>query len=262
MRPIGFSTGALCKSDFATALAMLEKHSTPCVELSALRMHEVTPLLDALPSLDLHKYSKISFHAPGHFEKEDEAMLAQLLFDRVPASWPIVMHPDAIFDFAQWRTFGSRLAIENMDRRKLCGRNVKELRSIFAELPEASLCFDIGHARQFDSSMTEAFLLLTSFRERLVQVHISEVNSESQHDPISFGAKLSFQQVAEMIDETIPIIIESKVTEQELSKEIQNAKDALTAGEMKAKAEEMSGIFNRLNSLMDGLSSIGTKAAS
>ncbi|WP_190273728.1 hypothetical protein [Granulicella mallensis] len=45
--------------------------------------------------------------------------------------------------------------------------------------------------------MTEAFLILSTFAERLV--HVSEVNSESQYDPISYGAKLAFQQVAELI---------------------------------------------------------------
>jgi hypothetical protein len=254
MRPIGFSTGALCKSDFRGALAILKQHKLPCLELSALRMHEVVPLLDALETLDLRQYDAVSFHAPGRYEKHEEAELSQMLFERVPADWPIIMHPDAIWDFTHWGRFGRRLAIENMDRRKPAGRNVSELHAVFAQLPGASLCFDIGHARQFDSSMTEAFLILTAFRNRLVQVHMSEVNSESQHDAISYGAKLSFQQVANMIDEQVPIILESRVGQDAISSEIQSALDSLSVGSESQKNEQTREVLRNLGSLVQSFS--------
>lgn len=262
MRPIGFSTGALNKGDFAGALGSLKPYSFKCVELSALRMHEVSPLLGALDRLDLEDFSFISFHAPSRYERQDEAKLAAELFERVPASWPIVMHPDAIFDFNCWRPFGKRLALENMDRRKPCGRDVTELRRLFDQLPEASLCFDIGHVRQFDSSMTEAFLILTSFQERLVEVHISEVNSESQHDPISYGAKLSFQQVADLINKSVPIIVESRVPSDAISREVQNAIDALTTERLLSKETQLQGLFGGLSSIVQAFVPIGTKAVS
>lgn len=227
MRRVGFSTGALAKGDFREALRMLKPHHLSCIELSALRMDEVCSLVEALPSLDLAGYGHVSFHAPSRFEVHEEARLAELLFARVPREWPIILHPDAIFDYACWMPFGRRLAIENMDRRKPCGRGVAELGKIFAQLPEAALCFDIGHARQYDSSMTEAYLTLTKFARRLVQVHISEVNSESQHDRISYGAKLAFQQMAEIIPEATPVIVESRVDEAGIMSEIDRARMAL-----------------------------------
>jgi hypothetical protein len=239
---------------------MLAPHGLPCVELSALRMDEVVPLLDALGSLDLSGYERISFHAPGQFERKDEAQLAELLHKRIPKTWPIVMHPDAIFDYGCWRRFGPQLAIENMDRRKPIGRNVAELQTVFAELPEAQLCFDIGHARQYDPSMTEAFLILKVFRSRLVQVHASEVNSESQHDQISYGAKLAFQQVAEMIGDAVPIIVESRVAEAAIPTEIANVVESLSVEAGRSKPEEMRRIFDGLGSLMTSLSGIGSKA--
>jgi hypothetical protein len=241
MRNIGFSSGALAKGEFQDALRMLAPYDSPCLELSALRMAEVAPLVEALPTLDLARYAYLSFHAPGRFPQEEEEGLADLLFHQIDEAWPIIMHPDAIFDFAHWRRFGKRLAIENMDRRKPCGRNVEELKSIFAELPEASLCFDIGHARQYDSSMTEAFLILSTFAERLVQVHVSEVNSESQHDPISYGAKLAFQQVAELIPQEVPIIVESRVPENKIASEIESARKALTVA-IKRNDQEADGM--------------------
>jgi hypothetical protein len=228
MRPIGFSTGALAKGDFMDALRMLRPHELPCVELSALRMEEVERLTEALPTLNLQGYMSVSFHAPSRFQREDEVRLAELLLEHVPKTWPIVMHPDAVFDYGVWQQFGRQLAIENMDRRKPCGRGVNELAKIFAELPEASLCFDIGHSRQHDSSMTEAYLILTTFSDRLMQVHVSEVNSESHHDPISYGSKLAFQQVAGLIPEETPIIIESRVAEFSIAREIDSARESLT----------------------------------
>ena len=249
MREIGFSTGALAKGDFREALRMLAPRASSCLELSALRMNEVAPLLEALPVLDLTRYSYLSFHAPGRFTQEDEESLAELLFQRIPEAWPIILHPDAIFDFSHWRRFGKRLAIENMDRRKPCGRNVAELNDIFAELPEASFCFDIGHARQYDSSMTEAFLILSTFAGRLVQVHVSEVNSESQHDPISYGAKLAFQQVSELIPQNVPIIVESRVLEDKIANEIESARESLNVAPERndQKADAMSkSVFGTL----------------
>ncbi|WP_052310533.1 hypothetical protein [Granulicella mallensis] len=83
---------------------MLAPHDPPCLELSALRMEEVAPLVEALPTLDLARYAYLSFHAPGRFtEEEEEEGLADLLFQQIPTAWPIIMHPDAIFDFGHWR---------------------------------------------------------------------------------------------------------------------------------------------------------------
>lgn len=224
---LGFSSGALAKGDFELALSMLSPHLLPCIELSALRVEEVLPLIETIPSLNLRTYEYISLHAPSEFLREEEIWLSDLLFHNVPKTWPIVMHPDAICDFACWNRFGNRLAIENMDRRKPIGRSSEELRQIFTVLPDASMCFDIGHARQYDSSMTEAFLILSEFADRLVQVHISEVNSRSKHDRISFGAKLAFQQLAYLIPQNVPIIVESQVPENQIAREITSAYEAL-----------------------------------
>ncbi len=227
MRKIGFSTGAIAYGDFNKALDMLSSSHLACVELSALRLGEVSTLIDAISYLKLSNYSYISFHAPSSYPANSEGWLSDLLFDRIPENWPIIIHPDAICDHTLWRRFGNRIAIENMDRRKPIGRNVTELELIFNQLPEASLCFDLGHARQCDSSMTDAFLMLSVFKKRLVQVHLSEVNSESQHEVMSYGAMLAFQQVASLIPDQIPIILESKVATHQIVHEVQRANEAL-----------------------------------
>jgi hypothetical protein len=115
-----------------------------------------------------------------------------------------------------------------MDRRRTIGRNVLELTEIFKRFPEARLCFDLGHARQCDSSMTEAFLMLTAFRERLVQIHLSEVNSESHHEVMSYGARLAFQQIASLVPDELPIILESRVNQSQINNEVERARETLT----------------------------------
>jgi len=133
------------------------------VELSALREKELAPLVNALDSLDLQGYTYISVRAPSKFEKEQEKEIVDLLGTVASRGWRIVLHPDAIRDVVLWNSFGPLLLIENMDKRNICGRTERELSEIFARLPEAGLCFDIGHCRQVDPTMNEAYLILRAF---------------------------------------------------------------------------------------------------
>jgi hypothetical protein len=220
VRPIGFSTGAIAYADFNRALDLLRGEAVTCVELSALRFAEARPLLSSIRQLDLASYSYVSFHAPSSFGPEQERVLVDDLREYLPAHWPIILHPDTIHDQSLWRQFRSQLAIENMDQRKLGGRTVEELAVIFDRLPEASFCFDIGHARQCDTSMTGAYKMLTAFQQRLKQVHVSEVNSSSQHDPVSFAAQISFREVSTLIPANIPLIVESRVNSNGIGREI------------------------------------------
>ena len=66
-----------------------------------------------------------------------------------------------------WAQFGARLGIENMDKRKPIGHTAADLTRIFDVLPSASFCFDIGHARQVDPTMSEATAILQVCRARL-----------------------------------------------------------------------------------------------
>ncbi len=232
MRPIGFSTGALALSDFRLALEELQGQPVDAVELSALRYPELGPLLDALGSLTLTAYKYISIHAPSSFAVDQEAEIVDSLRRSVPKDWPIILHPDTMHDFSTWKIFGKQLAIENMDRRKPIGRTLEELNIIFERLPEASLCFDIGHARQCDTTMTEAYRILREHSKRLCQVHVSEVNTASRHDPLSFASILAFAQVAGLIPPWIPLILESRVTPDRIEAEIANAQKALPIAAM------------------------------
>jgi hypothetical protein len=230
MRPIGFSTGALARGDFHRALALLHAHRIRIVELSALRMDELEPLIAALPSLDLESFAFVSIHAPSRFDQQLEHRVVELLSVGEASKCAVVVHPDVVFTPSLWRQLGQRLLVENMDKRKPVGRTVHELRTLFELLPDAKFCFDIGHARQVDPTMTEAALLLQTFGDRLAEIHISEVNTASRHDPISRNAISAFQRVARYIPQETPIILEPLIDEgqSQLDIEIERARQALT----------------------------------
>jgi hypothetical protein len=227
MRPIGFSTGALAYADFRRGLAMMRHKNVRALELSALRQDELAPLLDALNTLDLSEFQYISVHAPSQFAPECEGDLWHRLREEAWREWPIVIHPDAIHDFTLWREFGRLVCVENMDKRKPIGRSARELEWIFHQLPDATFCFDIGHARQFDSTMTEAYLMLRDFGSKLCQVHVSEVNTRSKHDPLSYAAIRAFQEVAHLIPDEVPLILETPISEAEMDVEIAKVREAL-----------------------------------
>lgn len=236
MRPIGFSTGALSLSDFRGALEILRDTAVDAIELSALRYAELENLLESIPDLNLSKYAFKAVHAPSAFDAIQEVQIASKLMKHVPKHWPIVLHPDAIHDFSLWRGFGKQLAIENMDRRKPCGRTLEELLAIFEELPNATLCFDIGHARQVDTTMTEAYRILSEYSDRLVWLHISEVNSLSRHEPLSFASISAFAEVSYLIPESVPAILESRVPSGAIDLEIEKAMKALPVSISVAKS--------------------------
>lgn len=228
-RPLGFSTGALARSDVRGALAMLEGSGATAIELSALRLHEVEPLRAMASSLDLSAYPYVSVHAPSRFDAADEGAVVDAMVELAGRGWPIVIHPDAIHDFRAWRQLGPMAVVENMDKRKPIGRTVGELAAVFAELPEATFCFDLGHARQVDRTMTEADFLLRELGARLRQLHVSEVNTQSRHDPLSWGSVRAFQKIARWIPEGVPLILETPANPAELQGQVTMAAEALRA---------------------------------
>ncbi|WP_437624809.1 hypothetical protein [Sorangium sp. So ce1151] len=235
---MGYSTGALALSDVERALSMLEGSSATAVELSALRISELKPLLRLLGSLDLSRYSYVSFHAPSRFDAAEERVVADAMAEVAALGWPIVLHPDTLHDLGAWRQLGGLLAIENMDKRKRTGRTVEELEAFFDALPEASFCFDIGHAHQVDRTMTEAHFLVKQHRARLKQLHVSEVNAGSRHDALSQSAAQAFQRVAAQLPSEAALILEAPASHEDLERQMAIARAALSLprGPEKARA--------------------------
>jgi hypothetical protein len=228
MRPIGFSTGALALGDFDAALAILKDHPTRAVELSALRDRELRGLMSALPRLDLTAFQYMSVHVPSKFSALSEASAADELLTCIDKKIPVVVHPDAIADFACWRQFGSLLSIENMDKRKRVGRTADELEPFFEALPDARFCLDLAHARQVDDTMGEARELLRRYGSRLLQLHISELDADGHHFSLSMASINAIRRVAYLIGPDVPAIVESQIPALAIEREVEAVELALT----------------------------------
>ena len=123
--------------------------------------------------------------------------------------WNIVVHPDVIHQPHLWKCFGEQLLIENMDQRKSMGRTVEELEKLFEEFPDARLCLDVAHARQMDTTLSLLGRIIKRFVDRIAEIHISELDSNYCHQPMSIMAVRDFQHFAPKLNEKIPVIIES-----------------------------------------------------
>ena len=92
-------------------------------------------------------------------------------------------------------------------------------------------CFDVGflfHGQWPPSAQPEF-----GKSNRVASVSLAalgEVNAASKHEPISYGATLAYQQVASMIPETIPVILESIVSAEFIDDEIEAAHETLAMG--------------------------------
>jgi len=217
---IGFSTGSLAYGDFREGIALLRKAGVSTVEISALREKEFSFIIASLDDIDLRDFTYVSFHAPSRIEKMTEEVFVGHLMKIKERGWPIIVHPDTIVNFTLWQSLGECLCLENMDKRKHTGRTVADLEYLFDKLPEATFCLDLAHARQVDPTMLEAMLMAKRFKNRLIQLHISDVRSDSKHEALNMEAILAFQKISAFINKTIPCILESPVMPDRILAEI------------------------------------------
>lgn len=234
---IGFSTGSLARGDFRLALQILERFDVGVVELSALREDELPLLLNALDELPLWRCEYVSVHAPSKFVNLTERALIEELRSIAERGWPIIVHPDVISEFSAWEVLGDRLCLENMDKRKRTGRTAAGLARLFDRLPQARLCLDVGHARQIDPTMFEAFSMLTQFPRRLEQIHASFVNSRCGHEPLNLECVIAFRRIVPWIPAEIPVILESPVPETAVLRELERARALFSRAPVRSLTE-------------------------
>ncbi|MCH8149530.1 MAG: hypothetical protein IH987_16355 [Planctomycetes bacterium] len=207
-RAIGFSTGSLAYGDYPAALESLRCTTATAVELSALRERELAPLMRDLKTLDVAQFGHVSIHAPSALHTYDEADIMRLLSPAREAGYMIIVHADVITHHRAWRKLGRQLCIENMDKRKRTGRTASELRDLLDSLPQARLCLDLAHARQVDPSLSETIAILCEFPTRIGQLHVSELNAESRHESLSYGAVAAIQSILGFLPTDVPAILE------------------------------------------------------
>ncbi len=220
---IGFSTGALALADWERGLLQCRELGLSAVELSALRLSEFQPLVQVACGLDFADFEYVSVHVPSRYRPEDERKVLLTAESAAARGWPLILHPDTIVDWGGWREFGARVCIENMDKRKPIGRTVEELQEAFEQLPDARFCFDFGHARQVDPTMTQARRLLAAFGDRLHQIHFSEVDSANRHRLLNHSALRAFGQIRTPAMAHLPIILETPAANDEARFQIELA---------------------------------------
>jgi hypothetical protein len=184
---VGCSTGFLVeqRGDWTALVTEARALSLRAIELAALSEDELPGLLEFVEEDPALPCDYISIHAPSKRRVMPEDELVALLADLPAWVETIVAHPDTFEVTQRWAALGRRLAIENMDRRKAGGKTAEELASVFAALPEASLCFDIAHAWAIDTSMQEGAAILDRFGHRLRQLHISSLDDDQHHVPLT-----------------------------------------------------------------------------
>lgn len=122
-----------------------------------------------------------------------------------------------------------------MDKRKPIGRTAQELKPIFDRLPRASLCLDLGHVRQIDPTLIVARQILREYGARLRLIHLSEVDAQCKHAPLSTLSVLSLRHIAADIP-PVPVILESRVHAHQMADELRMARMVMEPEQHLARA--------------------------
>lgn len=184
---IGASTGHMSarRGDWDALARAAADESLSAVEFSALSEPELPGLIAWLKGAPSLPFRWIAAHAPTKARAMPEADLVESLAQLAPRVAAIVVHPDVMEEPSLYRALGSKLAVENMDTRKPIGQRAQQLHRLLAELPEARLCFDVAHAAAVDPTMAEGERILEQLGARLSHVHISSLDADCHHVPLT-----------------------------------------------------------------------------
>ena len=183
-----------------------------CIEFSAIKFHELEHILIELTECNVyidHGISEFSFsiHLPTNFNHEQEIQIVDMLNHYDTGDANLILHPDTIHNFELWQDFRGMVLIENMDLRKKDGITVGEMETIFKKLPDANMCFDIGHARQVDPSMSLAVDIHEAFFDKILEIHISNVHHTGAHHHMNTESMSDFRKVLRARDHKMTSVI-------------------------------------------------------
>lgn len=209
-RGVGASTGFMRDhyGDWPRLVREAAAISTAAAELSALSEHELAPLVEFLGEGRALPFRYLSVHAPSKGRELPEADVVDLLCELPLSVDAIVVHPDGMEDPAAYSPLGTRLVLENMDRRKGGGRTALELSPYFDALPEAGLCFDVAHAASVDPGLEVAHELLDRHGHRLRHVHLSSLDDGCHHRTLTPADELRFGPLLDRCRD-VPWILEA-----------------------------------------------------
>ena len=128
----------------------------------------------------------------------------------------LLFHPDCVNDF-NWlnKRYDDLLAFENMDKEKLFGRTINDLKEVFYQCTNAKWVFDLNHLYTNDKTMKSAKDFYNAFSDKLCHYHLSSYGGF--HDCF---CKTHEDKILEgLTDLSKPIVHEGNVVERGLLQE-------------------------------------------
>jgi sugar phosphate isomerase/epimerase len=208
--PLGASTGYMepARGDWEAMFGEALETSGFAAELAALSEDELPGLEAFFAAAPELPFEYLSVHAPVKHLRMPEAELVRRLGKLAPFVDAIVVHPDAMDDPRAYRPLGACLVLENMDARKPTGRTVAELQPFFSALPEAGFCLDVAHVLSIDATMAEGERLLDTYAGRLRHLHVSSIDEECRHRPLTAEHEARFHALLQRCPD-VPWILEA-----------------------------------------------------
>lgn len=169
------------RDDWPSAVARARAEGWTILELTAIDRARLDALIEvlAVEPRTLDGFERVSVHAPVRFDGNTDDLRAALL--GLPHD--VVLHPDAYRGEAWVVDLGARAVFENMDIAKRFGREVADLRQVFAMFPEAGFCFDVAHVWTNDPTLRLGHELIDELGGRLRQLHVSGIEPDGTHRP-------------------------------------------------------------------------------
>jgi hypothetical protein len=210
MNTIGFSIviGRLDETALVRNLQSMQDAGCGAFELNIAGglVPDFSPgLLDLLRSFDYR-----SIHLPDLSSARQDGVTigAYLNMAGQLDAHSLTIHPHTVKDWSlPATTFGSRLAIENMDWRKPFGRYPDELEQVFRKAPASKWTFDVNHIYSIDPTMALGEEFYRRFGDRLAHYHLSGFAGEALPHTTLLNTRQG-QMMAAIYDNK-PIIIES-----------------------------------------------------
>lgn len=211
MRKIGFSHAGLFKIHDAYTkdnIQLFIDCGCNALEVMCHDLGEVNKLDSILPYLKNFIY--ISIHLPGGLRYSNNEETRTLLkkiesyYLKIKAQLAVV-HPDLVDDWEVFNDFKINWAIENMDDQKEKYRDKHDLKEFFNEHGNWGLVLDVGHCNANDKSMGLADELISEFKDRIKEIHLS--GYEIFHDPLYRTKQTEIIHYCKKLE--VPIIIES-----------------------------------------------------
>jgi hypothetical protein len=214
MGPLGFSTGAFHNFLNPVSRETIDiclSFKLDAIEISCMRAEDIEQLRGLYEEGLSPYFSHISLHAPTRKIKYGDNSVCLSVLEKI---WEahlhldfnaVIIHPDLVEDFSVFKDCPLPIAFENMDCRKIFGRNPEDFEFIF-NLIDSKLVLDLNHCYTNDISLELARKFKQDFNDRICEYHLS---GYKQYHELLHVTRQS--QLIGAIPEkgTVPIIIES-----------------------------------------------------